>query len=73
MDNKENDKIEQPETQKKEKEKDKKKYLVTIVFILAVCNILVYISNLTLRLPNFFREITNSCTFSTKFYHSCHF
>lgn len=44
MDNKENDKIEQPETQKKEKEKDKKKYLVAIVFILAVCNILVYIS-----------------------------
>ena len=53
MDNKENDKIEQPETQKKEKEKDKKKYL--------------------LKLPNFFREITNSYTFSTKFYHNCHF
>lgn len=44
MDNKEKNKIEQFETQKKEKEKDKKKYLVAIVFILAVCNILVYIS-----------------------------
>lgn len=42
MNNKEKDKIEQSETQKKEK--DKKKYLVAIVFILAVCNILVYIS-----------------------------